>query len=337
MAFLGVLGGLGFSLSQNLADSLTSNEFISIILKMNEIDITSADLNLLHAFDCIYREGSLTRAGIRLGRTQSAVSHALDRLRTMFNDELFVRTSEGMRPTSRANELAPGIGEALRTVRSLLQDPETFSPDRLDRVFRLSMSDYSEAILLPPLIEALHVNAPGVQIEILSTAAFQPQHALESGPIALLIGNQDVGAGAFQQELFVDAFVCVVSDGHPTIRRRMTLKQYTKHAHVLFAPQGRGDRLLDEALRKQRIARRVALRVPHIQSIPPILSQTRYSVTMPEKFATILRRTDLRLLKPPVDLPDLQVMQYWHRAVHEDPAHQWLRRQVYGIARQVDF
>jgi DNA-binding transcriptional LysR family regulator len=115
------------------------------------------------------------------------------------------------------------------------------------------MSDYSKAIVLPALTEALQEQAPGVKIEMLSTAAFQPQFALESGHIDLLIGNQDVGAGAFQQELFVDAFVCVVSASHPVIKRRITLKQYLEHAHVLFAPQGRGDRLLDEELRKQRI------------------------------------------------------------------------------------
>ena len=301
---------------------------------MNEIDLTGADLNLLHVFNCIYREGSLTRAGLRLGRTQSAVSHSLERLRGMFNDTLFVRTSEGMRPTSRADELAPPVAEALRAIRAVLQEPEEFSPDRLERVFRLSMSDYSEAIVLPLLIETLHHLAPDVQIEVLSTAAFQPQHALEGGHIDLLIGNQDVGAGAFRQELFVDAFVCVVSAIHPTIRSRMTLKQYTDQAHVLFAPQGRGDRLLDEALRKERIERRVALRVPNLHSIPPILSKTPYIVTMPRKFAAMLERDDLRLLKPPVDLPDLQVMQYWHRAVHEDPAHQWLRRLVHRIGKE---
>jgi DNA-binding transcriptional LysR family regulator len=300
---------------------------------MNKIDLKATDLNLLHVFDCIYREGSLTRAGARLGRTQSAVSHALDRLRAQFADRLFVRTSEGMRPTPRANELAPMIGEALLAVRAVLQEPGSFAPASLERVFRLSMSDYSETIVLPPLMEAVHRQAPGVQIEVLSTAAFQPQHALESGHIDLLIGNQDIGAGVFQEELFVDEFICVVSVHHPKIKRRMTINQYVTHTHVLFAPQGRGDRLLDEALRKQRIERRVALRVPHIQSIPLILSNTPYIVTIPAKFAAASQRADLRLLAPPMDLPALQVMQYWHQAVHQDPAHQWLRHLVNEVAK----
>ena len=135
---------------------------------MNEIDLQATDLNLLHVFDCIYREGNLTRVGERLARTQSAVSHALERLRIQFADPLFVRTSEGMRPTPRANELAPGIAEALRAVRAVLQDPERFEPISLERVFRLSMSDYSETIVLPPLIEALREHAPGVQIEVIN-------------------------------------------------------------------------------------------------------------------------------------------------------------------------
>ena len=315
-----------------IALRLKSIKFIFIIHFMNKIDLKGTDLNLLHVFDCIYREGSLTRAGTRLGRTQSAVSHTLDRLRSQFADRLFVRTSEGMRPTPRANELAPLIGEALCAVRAVLQEPGLFAPGSLERVFRLSMSDYSETILLPALVEALHDQAPGVQIEVLSTAAFQPQHALEGGHIDLLIGNQDVGAGVFQEELFVDEFVCLVSALHSAIGRRMTLDQYVKHAHVLFAPQGRGDRLLDEALKKQRIERQVALRVPHIQSIPLILSKTPYIVTIPAKFAAASKLADLRLLTPPMELPALQVMQYWHQAVHQDPAHQWLRRLINEIA-----
>ena len=133
---------------------------------MNEIDLKAVDLNLLHTFDCIYREKSLTGAGLRLDRTQSAISHALDRLRTLFSDPLFVRTPAGMRPTPRAQELAPVIAEALRAVRAALQEPGTFAPDTIERVFRLSMSDYSEMIVLPPLIQALHQQAPGVQFEV---------------------------------------------------------------------------------------------------------------------------------------------------------------------------
>jgi len=315
--------------------SLTSIKFIVVIYIMHEIDIKRADLNLLYVFDCIYREGSLTRAGARLDRTQSAVSHALERLRGLFGDPLFVRTSEGMRPTPRAHELAPLIDEVLGAVRTVLLEPTAFAPADLERVFRLSMSDYSELILLPPLIEALHEQAPSVQIEVLSTAAFQPQHALETGRIDLLIGNQDVGAGVYQQELFVDEFVCVVSATHPAIKRRLTLNQYLKQSHVLFAPQGRGDRLLDEALRKQRVERRVALRLPHIQSIPHILHRTPHIVTIPAKFAATMDRAGLRPLTPPVDLPSLQVMQYWHQAVHQDPAHRWLRHLVHEIAQRL--
>ena len=315
---------------------------------MNEIDLGATDLNLLHVFDCIYREQSLTRAGVRLGRTQSAVSHALERLRVLFADPLFVRTAAEMRPTPRAVELAPRVDEALRAVRAVLREPASFDPATLERVFRLSMSDYSEAIVLPPLIAALHRQAPGVQIEVLATAAFQPRHALETGRIDLLIGNQDVGSGILRQELFVDEFMCLVNADHPTIKRRLTLKQYLSNAHVLFAPQGRGDRLLDEALKKQRIERRVALRVPHIHSIPHILSRTPHIVTIPAKFAATLHRTvadpdaapgdamHLRLHAPPVKLPTLQVMQYWHRAVHRDPAHQWLRRVVRDITRTLE-
>ncbi|NKB70135.1 MAG: LysR family transcriptional regulator [Candidatus Latescibacteria bacterium] len=302
---------------------------------MNEIDLVKIDLNLLYVFDCIYREGSLTRAGVRLGRTQSAVSHALERLRALLGDPLFVRTSQGMRPTSRADELAPAIGQALQAVQRALRQPGPFDPSELTRTFRLAMSDYSEMIVLPPLMEALYNQAPGVQIDVLPTAAFQPQDALETGHIDLLVGNQDVGGGICQGELFVDEFVCLVSRDHPAISERIELEQYLQYPHVLFAPQGRGDRLLDQALKKRRVQRQVALRVSHIQSIPPVLGKTPYIVTMPAKFATALQRRDVRVLAAPVELPQLQVMQYWHEAVQHDQAHGWLRQLVHGLGLQL--
>ena len=97
---------------------------------MNEIDLGATDLNLLHVFDCIYREQSLTRAGVRLGRTQSAVSHALERLRVLFADPLFVRTAAEMRPTPRAVELAPRVDEAQRPSARCCGSPPRSAPPR---------------------------------------------------------------------------------------------------------------------------------------------------------------------------------------------------------------
>lgn len=149
---------------------------------------------------------------------------------------------------------------------------------------------------------------------------------------------------AFQrQELFGDEFMCLAHADHPSVKYRLTFKQYVDNTHVLFTPPGRGERLLDEALKKQRIKRQIALRVSYIHNIPYILSRTPHIVTILAKFAATLHRSIvdsdaahsdaiyLRLHAPPVTLLALRVMQYWHRAAHRDPAHPWLRRVIRNI------
>ena len=195
------------------------------------------------------------------------------------------------------------------------------------------MSDYSESLVLPALSQHLYRNAPQVQIEVVPTPAPQLQNLLENGYIDLLLGNQDVGANTFRQELFSDEFVCLVASDHPTIKRRLTLKQFSTLPHVVFAPHGGGDRLVESALKRLRIERHIALRVPRIHAIAPLLHHTPYIATVPAKFAA-LAGSDLKQLKPPIDLPALHVMQYWHETLHRDPAHRWLRQQLHELCRK---
>ncbi|MCP4756490.1 MAG: LysR family transcriptional regulator [Proteobacteria bacterium] len=295
---------------------------------MKIIHLKNIDLNLLLVFDCIYREESLTLAGERLGRTQSAVSHALERLRSVFDDPLFVRTSKKMRPTSRAQELALPIQRALETIQEVLVPPERFSPEKLERTFSLSMSDYCEMVILPSLMESLWQRAPNVRIEVLSPATSDAQQGLETGTFDLIIGNKDVSSGIYQQKLFEDEFVCMVNENHSEIQDEITLENYLKYPHVLFSPRGKGDRLVAECLKKQNLKRKVSLQVPHILVIPRVLKNTPYIVTLPRKLANALDLTALQLLKPPIDLPKLPIMQYWHETMHHDPTHVWLRRMI---------
>lgn len=297
---------------------------------MKTIHLKNIDLNLLLIFDCIYREESITEAGERLGRTQSAVSHALERLRNLFDDPLFVRTANRMRPTPRAHQLAGPIQMALKNIQDVLDQPTRFSAKRLERTFVISMSDYCETVILPPLMKQLSQHAPRVQIEILAPATTDPQQGLESGAFDLIIGNKDLGTGIYQQKLFEDDFVCMVSKDHGTIGKDLTLVEYQEIPHIVFAPSGKQD-LLEKKLRKEGIKRHIALQVPHILVIPQILKGTPYLVTLPRKLAEALDVTFLKMLTPPMTLPEIPVMQYWHEALNKDPAHQWLRKTVREI------
>ncbi len=300
-------------------------ELIVIRINMKHIHLNSIDLNLLLVFDCIYAEQSLTLAGQRLGRTQSAMSHALERLRGIFNDQLFIRTSNKMRPTSRAIELAEPIGKALQAINHVFVPATEFDPKNLNRIFRISMSDYCEMVVLPRLMEFLCQNAPGVRIEILSPATTDPQKGLEAGIFELVIGNKDVETGIYQQQLFDDLFVCMVSNANETVKDQINLKQYKEGFHIIFSTRGKNDRLLEECLKTHKINRKIALKVPNITVIPSVLEKTSYIVTLPLKTAKSLNMKSLKILTPPLKLPTLPIMQYWHEAVHKDPAHRWLR------------
>jgi len=295
---------------------------------MNEIHLKNIDLNLLLIFDCIYQEKSLTIAGERLGRTQSAISHSLERLRKLFDDPLFVRTSKIMRPTPRAHELSTPIKKALTTIQEALAPSASFLPKRLEKTFIISMSDYCEMVILPNLMETLHLEAPQIKVEVLSPATTGPQQGLESGVFDLIIGNRDVSSGILQQRLFEDEFVCLVSNSHPEIQQEITLQQYLDASHVLFSPRGKEDRL-EKSLKKLGIKRNIALQVPDIMVIPYVLKKTPFIVTFQRKLAEALKVNYLQILKPPVELPNIPIMQYWHEAMNNDPAHRWLRKLIH--------
>lgn len=298
---------------------------------MNITRLKEIDLNLLLVFNCVYQEKSLTRAGESLGRTQSAVSHALERLRNIFQDPLFVRGQAGMVPTARAKELFEPIQQALATIEGMFQANDQFVPETLKRCFRLSMSDYCEIVVLPSLMRYLSLNAPNVEVEVVLTKSATPYKELESDHFELLIGSQDVGAGIKQQKLFEDDFVCMVSMDHPEIQGSITMDQFLKYRHVLFARRKRGDRLVEEALKQENIQRKVAMRTPHILVAPTIIENSPFIATLPRKLAEALNPEGLQLLSPPIEFPKLLVMQYWHETRHQEAEHKWFRQVLQAL------
>ncbi len=298
---------------------------------MKEIHLNNIDLNLLLVFRRIYIRQNLTLAAEDLGRTQSALSHALERLRHLFNDPLFVRTSKKMKPTKRAEDLATPIQEALSSINNVFLPPNQFSSENLKRTFTISISDYCQVVVLPRLMNYLHKNAPGVDIEILSPSGSELQKNLESGMPDLIIGNKDLGSGIMQQGLFEDEFVCMVNNNHDLSRGIRTIGDFTNYSHILFTTKGKGDRLIEQTLKKKGIQRKVAMRIPNVLVIPMIIQTSPYIVTLPLKLAESLDIGWVKILKPPLKLPKLPIYQYWHTASHNDPAHSWFRNSIQNL------
>ena len=291
------------------------------------MNVSGLDLNLLRAFDAVLRDGSVTAAGERLGLSQPAMSNALARLRRLLGDPLFTRTRGGMRPTPYAQRLAAPVRQALDLIETTLLRQPGFDPRTSERSFRLQLSDVGEIVFLPPLLERLQRDAPGVRIETEQLPQDEVSDALASGEIDIAVGFlPDLSAGVVQERLFRDRYVCLVRADHPTIGSRLTLAQFLAATHVLVSARGSAHEIVEQTLRNKGLRRRIALRVPHFTVVPMILSRTDHMVIVPEGLVrSIARLGRFKALRPPVDIPALEVKVHWHERFDQDSGVSWLR------------
>jgi DNA-binding transcriptional LysR family regulator len=284
------------------------------------------DLRLLKVFDEIYKTRSVSRAAENAGVTQPSVSIALAKLRKHFQDPLFVRTSAGMQPTPYATALIRPVRDGLGLLDGALRHRVTFDPTRSDRAFCLCLTDISQAVLLPTLLNHLKRIATGIQLEIVPISSDTPR-MLESGDADLAIGFMpQLEAGFYQQKLFQQRFVCAVREDHPRIRSRLSLKQFIEEDHVVVTTDVTGHWIVDKALEERRVARKISVRLPDFLGLAAIVAGTDLLVTVPERLGDVLRRAaKIKVLGPPVELPTYLVKQHWHERYHHDAANRWLR------------
>ena len=302
---------------------------------IQEMDIRSADLNLLVALDVLVHERSVTRAGRRMGLSQPAMSNVLGRLRRLLGDPVLVRTSQGMVPTQRVAEVIGPVRRALAELQDLLAERARFEPAKAERIFRVAAMDHAWVVVVPHLVELLAREAPGVRLDLLpygdSTAA-----DLESGGIdgAILVGRRHGSRAGFQRaELYDDNLDCLVRRDHPRVGRRLTLKRYLELGHVVASPRAQRGGLVDQALQKRGLSRHVHVIVPHFSAAPFIVANTDLVATVPRGVARpFARMLDLRSFPPPLELESGPWFLVWHERTVHDPAHAWLREQIIELS-----
>ena len=292
-----------------------------------------AKLNLewLEVFVQIFKTQSVTRAASLLGMEQASASIALNKLRQHFDDRLFIRTGEGMLPTPRAQSIYPELVEALLRIERARGKPTVFSPKDAVRSFRIGMTDISEIIILPTLINHLQKTAPGVVVEAEKISSDSRQR-LSSGDVDLAVGFlPDLEAGFYQQALFEQDFVCLAAKNHPRIQSqnpqgKLTLQQFSKEGHIAVTVSSTGHVIVDKVLAKQNIERRIVLRVPSFLGVARIVAQTEFLVIVPRQLGMALAAQELvQVLEPPIQLPHYKVKQHWHERFHHDAGSIWLR------------
>ena len=297
-------------------------------------DLRRIDLNLLVILDALLGEQHVTRAAERLHLSQPAVSHALARLRDLLGDPLLVRAGSGLVPTARALELAAPLAEILAQVQSLLA-PNTFDPTSARRTFRLAMSDYGAAIILPGLIRTLRAEAPGIDLQI--------SHASREGMVeGLLNGDIDLAAGVLPElpgelrstPLFEERYVCLLDRQSLPAGGVLDLPTYLSRPHVLLEMRGSGTPEIERTLTALRERRRVAISLPHWSVAPRFISGTDLILTVASRALNEVDDESLIVVPPPFEIAPFTFVSAWHKRRGGDQALNWLNRRIeQGIVR----
>jgi DNA-binding transcriptional LysR family regulator len=291
------------------------------------MNLNKTDLNLFIAFDVIYREKNLTKAGEVLGITQPAVSNSLSRLREIFDDELFTRTSKGMVPTAVSQNIIDDVRSALKLFSSTISDSETFKPESARTTFKISAGDLSEFRLLPSLINSLSKLAPEIDIESYLTPRKNTPRELAAGNLDFIIDPPiHSDASLRHKEIFKDNYVLIVRKNHPiTKKKKLTMADYLELSHIHISNSRTGLGHVDMALYRLGESRRIALRAQHFLVAPFVISQSDLALTSTKSF---LVSKDLTSIKLPFTVDPVELHLYWHETKHNDPGNIWMRNLI---------
>jgi len=311
------------------------------------MNISKIDLNLLIYLDVLLREKNVTRAAGQLNITQPAMSNGLKRLRTLFNDPILVRTSDGMSPTERARTLAPVIRKILLELEEALQGEEEFNEQNSTRVFRIMASDYAASTLLPKLLKLLNKIAPNVTIDIM-TPSDVTFHDVEAGKIDMAINRFDELPQSFHQKsVWRDSFSCLLSADNPVVTK-FNLNSYLAAKHVWVSKTGFGVGVgmnpndvqklgwVDESLARLGKKRDIKVFTRNYHVAMQLAFEDNLIATLPTK-AAMLHKNDANyiIVKPPFEIPDMELKMIWSPLLHHDASHVWFRQLVIEAARQV--
>ena len=294
------------------------------------------DLHLIRVLHTVLTERSVSRAAVRLGMHQPAVSAALKRLRDLAGDPLLVRSGASMMPTDAALRMVEPAGAILRSAEALFSDARGFDPRTATRTFRVAASDYLDPLFLPQLVARIKVEAPLCPIEILPLSADTHYHAhLAQGEVDVVIGNwpqppDDLHMG----RLFGDEVVCLVGKDHPAVRRGWDVESWLAAEHIAPTPTHPGARgVIDDHLAAKGLVRNITARCPHFGLIPAMVAGSLLVLTTGRQYCERFTATlPVQVLACPVEFPRMMYYQLWHERTHASSAGRWLREQIKGVA-----
>jgi DNA-binding transcriptional LysR family regulator len=291
------------------------------------------DLNLLVVFDAVMQDRSVTRAGQRLGLSQPAMSHALNRLRHMLKDQLFVRSPKGMVPTPRAEQLAGPVRTALDGFRQALE-PARFDPSSATQTYRIAVDNYSAVVMAGAATAQILKSAPAVALDFRPSGTLDVTDLLDRGAIDLAIGSFARPGERFAREpLLRDAFVAVLRKNHAAAAGALSVATLAAVPHLEISSVHHATDFVDEVLARHKLKRRIALRAPFL-SAGRILATSDMIAVFPRRVAEELVRYRPLVIRPLAHpSPAIETAMIWTRRVDDLPAHRWLRDAVAKAAK----
>ena len=297
------------------------------------MDIRAIDLNLLKAFDALTNERAVTRAAGRIGLSQPAMSHALSRLRSLFADDLFVRTPTGMEPTARAREIAPLVAAAIEHIEAALNLGIGFDPAKSAGIFTAGMAEYAEVALVGRLAEAFAQQAARATLRLTPLTGADAAEQLDRGAIDVAVAHLGtLPTHVDRMVLLRDPFVVIARRGHPIAGQNLSIETYAALNHILVSPRGDTSGALDRILVDFGLRRRIALLVATYLALPVALAASDLVATVPRRTARqIGASADIEIMPLPIDF-SMTVSMAWHRRAASEPAQAWFRARLIEAA-----
>lgn len=296
----------------------------------DQIKLRRLDFSMLLIFRDLVRLRKTTVVAAQLGLSQSAISHALSRLRDLFGDPLFIRRPNGLEPTLRAQELLPKIETILRVTQDALQLPSHFDPAVSTRSFRLAANDLVGALIAPLLLGLLRKQAPGCRVAFQFAVGAESLNRLRSNDLDLAIGRiWDLTEDFSATPVFEEKFVVVVRKQHPAARGKMSLDDYLALDHILVSFRGGFWGMVDKALKRRRLQRRVVASVPMFMTAMTTVAHSDLVATVPARLAAkYARPLGLKIFEAPLKVNSFAISLVRHARSASDPGLDWLASRI---------
>lgn len=292
--------------------------------------LSRINLNLMVAFHALYQQRHLTRAAEQINLSQPAMSHALKKLRTQFDDELFVKTAEGMLPTPLADRIFQLVEQGLLQLDQALASAHSFEPEKAVREFRVGIMDFMIHDLVPHLVRTVNQKAPGISFNIMYAKISTPEMAYK------LLQEQELDLALTQFEylpkadccehLYTDQLVCVADQHYYGDKDYLSQDEFLHPPHVALSHREDEPILVNKRLSELGLTRKVIVKTPYVATLPSLLCGTNM-VTVINQYAAefICPGTSLKAYQLPIDFGSLKICQIWEERKNHDPGIRWLR------------